>query len=438
MKKVFLLLLGLTLTIGVMAQNLSSDFKIHQIDKQAKLVNVQLPGDMKKSTLLSLGDVHHDWINFGYYLCDATIGDAANNYVTYSSILFPDTFIMVRYTDRINGGFLWRNVWWCSVGSVLNPTSQILKMGNIDVKNGAGYSVDSIEIPYWYDRFSDASVIDTLVIQMYKPAHLSEYKYTQGANAGKVAFAVPNYSRPKKEGAMADWEKRIYLHSTDTVTSHLGTFKVAVPGFALPNGGPVAITWTFKSGSHYGYLDTIPLAKWDSVQGVKNPLNAFYWLYYSDQSQEELFEDNNGLIVNTQQRYADLSTNFPSTYLSFSMWLSTTPPLSYALYPMVSMKITWTETVGINDLAKDVKVQLYPIPAVRTQNANLDMTLSGNKNVSIDIYDLLGHKVSSVTSGYFNAGKHSFSINTSDLEAGMYICNIVADGAVKTIKFEVR
>jgi len=120
------------------------------------------------------------------------------------------------------------------------------------------------------------------------------------------------------------------------------------------------------------------------------------------------------------------------------MWLSTTPPLSYALYPMVSMKITWTETVGINDLAKDVKVQLYPIPAVRTQNANLDMTLSGNKNVSIDIYDLLGHKVSSVTSGYFNAGKHSFSINTSDLEAGMYICNIVADGAVKTIKFEVR
>ena len=65
---------------------------------------------------------------------------------------------------------------------------------------------------------------------------------------------------------MADWVLRIPLKSTDTVTSHIGSIIEAVPNFDITNGGPVAITWTFKSGSNYGFLDTIPLAKWDSVQ----------------------------------------------------------------------------------------------------------------------------------------------------------------------------
>jgi len=66
------------------------------------------------------------------------------------------------------------------------------------------------------------------------------------------------------------------------------------------------------------------------------------------------------------------------------------------------------------------------------------MTLEGKKNISIDVYDLLGHKVSSVANGNYNSGKHSYSISTSKLNAGIYICNIVVDGAVKTMKFEVR
>jgi hypothetical protein len=435
MKKVFVLLLGMILTIGVMAQNVNGNFKINQVDKNAKLVNT--PIDLKKPALLAPGDVHHEWINFGLYLCDATVGDPNTNYRTYSSIIFPDTFVMVRYKNSTGPGFTYDNVNWCSVGSVLDPTSAILKMGGIDVKNYAAYIVDSISIPYWYDRFSDPSVVDTLVIQMYKPANLSGYTYTSGANAGKKAFAVPKYSRAKKEGAMADWVKRIPLTSADTVTAHLGFIEEAIPGFTITNGGPVGITWTFKSGSAYNYLDTIPLAKWDSVQGVQKPLNAFYWLYYVDRSQEELFEYNNGVTINTQQRYSDIifpgqtSSSFPGVYLSFSMW-------TYPLYPYVNFKITWTETVGVNDQAKDVKVSLYPIPAERSENATLELNLTSKKSISIDVYDLLGHKVSSVTNGNYEAGKHSFAVNTSTLDAGMYICKVVADGAVKTIKFEVR
>jgi hypothetical protein len=440
MKKVFVLMLGIVLTFSVMAQNLSGDFKINQIDRQAKLFDGQLPVNPKTSTLLTPGDLHEEWINFGYFLCEATVGNAATNYKVYSGILFPDTFVLVRYTDPINGGFVYDNVNWCSVGSILDPTSSVLRIGFGDkkvVKPYASYKVDSIEIPFWYYRYSDPSVVDTLVIQMYKPANISGYTYlpSAGDKAGKKAFAVTKYSRSKKEGAMADWVKRIPLTSADT-TSHIAVIKEAIPNFTIPNGGSVGITWTFKSGSPYKYLDTIPLAKWDSVQGVSYPQNAFFWAYYADQSQLELFEWNNGVCINTQQRYSDLTfppypTSFPSTYLSFSQW-------KYPVYPYVLMKISWTETIGINDLAKDVKVELYPSPATTTQDINLDMTLDSKKNISIDVYDLLGHKVSSVTNGTYNSGKHSFSISTSNLTSGMYICNIVANGAVKTMKFEVR
>ena len=151
----------------------------------------------------------------------------------------------------------------------------------------------------------------------------------------------------------------------------------------------------------------------------------------------ELFEYNNGININAQQRYSDLifpgqtQTSFPSTYLSFSQWKA-------PVYPYVEFNISWIETLSINHVANDIRVQLYPSPATSTQDMNLDMTIDGKKNINIDVYDLLGHKLSSVASGTFNSGKHTFPISTANLSAGIYICNIVADGAVKTIKFEVK
>jgi hypothetical protein len=441
MKKVFVLMLGFVLTISVMAQKVSGDYKIDRNSKQSSVIKVTLPADSKQSALLTPGEIHKEWINFGKELCQVTAGDTGTYYKVGYDVLFPDTFINIRDWSFHTGKFVWRDVNWCSVGSVFEPTSNILRqtMGTDKVvKPYAAYAVDSIEIPYFYDRFTDPAVVDTLVIQMYKDSKLNHYTYLPTSpNPNKPAFAVPSYSRSKKEGAMADWTLRIPLKSTDTVTSRIGFIRQAIPGFSFSKGGAVGITWTFKSGSSYGYLDTIPLTKWDSLPNIQNPLNAFYWFYFVDVSQEELLEFNNGVNVNSQQRYSDLiwpkqtESNYPGTYLSFSEW--TNP-----MYPWVSFKIRWTESVSINDQTKDVKVQLYPIPASQNENANLDMNLTAKKNVSIDVYDLLGHKVSSVANGNFNAGKYTFSINTSTFNAGMYICNIVADGAVKTIKFEVR
>lgn len=443
MKKVFVLLLGLVLTMGVMAQKPSSDVKINRIDKNVVLDNTQLlPIDMSRSALLSPGDKHSTWINFTYWLCQYTVGNAIANYDhrISSSILFPDTFIWVRYKDMTQPGFVYDHTNWCSVGTSFDPTSGYVLSGIPDTvfpHNNASYKLDSISIPYAYERFSADSIVDTLVIQVYKPAHLYTYTYLPTSEfPNEKAFAVPGYNRSTKEGAMADYRLAIPLRSTDT-TSTWKTFEKAIPNFGITGGGPVAVTWTFKSGSNYKQWDTMPLAKWDSFQGVQNPVNAFFFQYYFDQTSEKVLEYNNGVNVNAQQRYKNFFTApfLQNTYLSWTLWGTDGGTISY---PIVLYKISWTETVGINDLAKDVKVQLYPIPAERTQNASLDITLTNKKNISIDVYDLLGHKVSSVTNGNYNSGKHTFSIGTSDLSAGMYICNIVADGAVKTIKFEVR
>jgi hypothetical protein len=433
MKKLFVLMIGLMLSAGLMAQGLNSNLKFNSVKSYEETYDFPMPFELKSPAQLAPGDTYHEWINFAYMVCDATVG--TNQWRTSSNIMFPDTFIMVRYWNTNQGVFEFDNVNWCSAGLVVDPSAPFLTDNfGFKVKSGQSYIVDSVQFFYWYKRFTDPSVVDTLVIQMYKSDHLSGYSYTTGPDAGKKAFAVPRYDRGRKEGRNADWEKRVPLTAADTFTSgrmQWGVWEEALPSFINTNGGPVGLTMTFKSGKAYNYLDTIPLAKWDSVQGVTNPLNAFWFASFTDQTQEELFEFSNGVNINTQQRYTDFSPNFASVYLSFSMW-------TYPVYPVVLYKITYTETVGMNNQAKDVKVQLYPTPANQGDVMTLELQLENSKNITADVYDIVGKKVASITNSNYNAGNYNLQINTSDLKPGMYICRINADGADKTIKFEVR
>ncbi len=80
-------------------------------------------------------------------------------------------------------------------------------------------------------------------------------------------------------------------------------------------------------------------------------------------------------------------------------------------------------------------VNLFPNPI--NENGTLEIELVENNNVTINIVDFKGSLVNTIANNYLDAGKHSFNLNTTELENGLYFVVINANNAKRTIKMNV-
>ncbi|HLO89780.1 MAG TPA: T9SS type A sorting domain-containing protein, partial [Lentimicrobium sp.] len=80
--------------------------------------------------------------------------------------------------------------------------------------------------------------------------------------------------------------------------------------------------------------------------------------------------------------------------------------------------------------------QNYPNPS----NGTTQFTVSLDKAslVSVDIYNLLGQKLSSLSQQKYSAGDHTVTLNTSGLNAGVYIYSVTVNGERYTNKMTVK
>ncbi|MCX6351488.1 MAG: T9SS type A sorting domain-containing protein [Bacteroidetes bacterium] len=81
--------------------------------------------------------------------------------------------------------------------------------------------------------------------------------------------------------------------------------------------------------------------------------------------------------------------------------------------------------------AGEIKLNVYPNPF--KEFTNIGYTLVKNTNVSIEVFDVLGRKVSTLTNGVQPAGEYNFNFNNS--ESGIYIIKLIVDGV--TINKEI-
>jgi len=65
---------------------------------------------------------------------------------------------------------------------------------------------------------------------------------------------------------------------------------------------------------------------------------------------------------------------------------------------------------------------LYPNPF--NAMTNLSFTLPRAMSVNLSVYDLIGMKIKTVVEGYLQAGKYQYSMDASDLTAGIYLINL--------------
>jgi hypothetical protein len=80
-------------------------------------------------------------------------------------------------------------------------------------------------------------------------------------------------------------------------------------------------------------------------------------------------------------------------------------------------------------------LQNYPNPFSQTTTIRFSLQLPSA--VSLNIYDIQGHRVDCVTDDYFQAGFHKFSWNRSNVKPGIYLLQMNTSGSVQTKKLVI-
>ena len=86
-------------------------------------------------------------------------------------------------------------------------------------------------------------------------------------------------------------------------------------------------------------------------------------------------------------------------------------------------EINLTGTVGINELEKSLKLNIYPNPT--NSSSNVDFTITGNETIKISLTDIIGRKIEESSSLLINGKNASYIVNKNGVLAkGVYIINI--------------
>lgn len=93
-------------------------------------------------------------------------------------------------------------------------------------------------------------------------------------------------------------------------------------------------------------------------------------------------------------------------------------------------------TIGINENANDIALNLFPNPA--TDNVQVNYTLTAETTVTIDMYDVTGKLVATESKGEQAQGRHFAHINTSSLAKGFYTVKVTTNFGQNTSKLIVR
>lgn len=80
-------------------------------------------------------------------------------------------------------------------------------------------------------------------------------------------------------------------------------------------------------------------------------------------------------------------------------------------------------------------VKVFPNPASTV--VNIQFNLASTQDMNVSISNALGQSVKQVNTGNLDAGQHNFTVNTSDLAAGMYFINFTDGQNVMTQRFVI-
>lgn len=82
------------------------------------------------------------------------------------------------------------------------------------------------------------------------------------------------------------------------------------------------------------------------------------------------------------------------------------------------------DAVSNKEIIKEIQsMHVYPIPARDRVSVDLDLVAG---EVSVTIYDVLGHAVINLPYRYYTSGRHTIEINVSNLTTGNYVLRAIS------------
>lgn len=361
-----------------------------------------------------------------------------------NSTLFPDSNVLQLYGSP-DGGVELGNVNLYSIGQVFDPKSIIFENDRLSQYNT--YTIDTVALAYNYSH-NIPGTVDTVIIQF-----LAQDKDASSANnqidTGKFnspgqttdgyEFATAYYSSSKNKALRYEDEVKIPIGEADTIWSSSPVrfnYLAAAPTtpILVPANSLCGMVATFKPGFTWNKGDTIQ-QDWaersgNSNEEVVNKLNHFRVFAVQEDQKVKLSSKSDYNMGLTRSKAFKFWTN---EYIPGTAWFD------YNLHYQVLFHIS-ADNVGIDERsgALNIPVAVYPNPVLSGDNVNFEFELKESQNLQFEVLNAIGENVNSATEKTYNSGRNTFSINTSDLKAGLYFVKISGKNGIVTKQFLVR
>lgn len=359
-----------------------------------------------------------EWYNF--------IDDAEQGGISFTvygnNSLWPDSLALQRYGST-GGGVELGSTGRHNVGQMFDPKS--FYYTNPFTEHNP-YTVDSIRLGYRYAHNMPGTV-DTVEVQVFNGAGVLSGNLVDANGNVLEKTAWIGYNRTLGIGSNASQTFRFTLDENDNnwTTWTIKGLELPQP-VSISRNGLIAVAYRYIPGFAYSLNDTLD-HQWDTLLSLPvRKLNHFQPLIGTDNAKTAEDSYNHGLSIRKFQKY-NQSTNWDQEFIPGDAWNDFTE------YVYVSFKAT-SPNVG---LAKNnVKVaNAYPNPA--SSDLNVDYSVAASGEVSVELYDLLGNKVKTISNGVVEAGSYTATTSVSDLKSGVYFVTIKSGNNVATQKVTV-
>jgi len=452
-------------------------------------------GSTSRNTLTSTGrwydyttGFHNNYAPFQMYLDSLNITSLTGDVLGIEGFaIWQDTASKLGYSNG-SGGSVYDFNPWTSIGTIFDPHASIWNRvdsfpGDIAITRTNTFTIDSIQIPGWYNRsYANAykiGVVDTLIITLIQGnpeagfnINLPLFYFSDGSgygvtgrldivdlghdsvdNRGGIWDSTANSATPVAfTGTAGGPVYKIPLKSTDTnnFNFNYGT-TFPRPGhtdpmisYTVTAGNMVGATISFKSGdtsyhataagdtvryinsagtviTGYKYGNFEPLVAFNSTDGTnQNPVIPPYMAYSAGDWTDGLFKREGASDNNWSGLYIPTWAWNPPTDLQF-------PVMNFhAQCPACA--ITGTASLGVKNIAAANTVNAYPNPA--KGQLNIAYTLVNSSVVNVTLSNMMGQVVATQKLANATSGNAIFS--TSTLADGIYIYTLDADGVHST------
>lgn len=466
MKKTFLLVLSVMTVALSQAQQATTNEPTREV-KPAQAphskVNLQHTRHVKSGARLSMSMVY----DYETALTDYDQGLTTNPVATQAIMMLPDTcFNIVTKDQPGTADTLWTFDAWGDrayngatnyntiTGMTFDPRSAVYSSSaNSDyyqLTQYNPYTIDSVEIPYYYIRNTDATVMDTMLVQ-YIPNAAMKFKGgigSVGPDPNYPDVAMPAYDKDRHIALGATVEQAFVLGEADTASVG-NPYKTMVINKKMNatanNNGVSAVVWRYMPGTTYSKTEPFDSVGSASFNGnpIAKPFNEFYMVFNYDQTR--FFNDNsgfasgsklkvyqNGLFLLKSTRYGTVApdslwdgTIFPGTVIYTRNSGSERVPV----FPTMRWHVT-SDNIGVQELESRIFQvgDAYPSPAV-DGIVRIPFQLAKAQQVSINLYDAAGRLVKVLTNGQCAAGIHGIDVELNSIPAGVYSYTFTAGGA---------